>query len=140
MRAEASDQADRGEAPESGWRERGRLASDLDPAVLSRWNMPDREHLEDVRQRVAAGMEPDPQRPDHEAESEERRQDPPPATLPAEESCAASDQQQSRVAEREPGMPGLAEHLAVLEAQLGQEERRAAQHGRDHPLVQAPLT
>src|SRR5438094_3732219 len=138
--AEARDQADGGEAPEGGRRERGRLAADPDSPVLSRCDPPGRQHLQDVPYRVTAGMEPDPQTADDEAEGEEDDQDLPATLPPTQESRATCEQEERRVAERKPGMPGLPEHFAMLEPHLGQEERRAPQDGRDDPFVQAQRT
>src|SRR3954469_10035999 len=79
-------------------------------------------------------MEPEACRADNDGAGEQRREDLPSSGAPLEPGGTADRQQQGEKAERDPAPPGFAEHLAVLEPDLGEEHQRPAEQGaRDSP-------
>ena len=83
-------------------------------------------------------MEPDSDGPDDERQAEEDRERGPAAAPPERKRDGAADQERRGACERQPGYPDLAEHFAVLEPDLDEEERRAQEQRGDEHLVDGP--
>jgi hypothetical protein len=79
-------------------------------------------------------MKPEPEH-HGDADAEQDGQHAASSRVPADKSSASSQRRHAGVDQGNPGPPGLTEHFAVLEAQLEEQQRDAAEHRRCDALV-----
>src|SRR5438270_2037275 len=132
---DTDEQSQRAQSAERQRGQRRRPAADLDAAVMAERDAPRREHVAQAGQQMTAGVEPEPEETHGDAGAEERSEHAASSSFPAEERHQASQQRHAGVDQRNPGPPGLAEHLAMFEAQLAEQERGAAEQGAGDALV-----